>query len=401
MKVSFCIPIFNKELYLNECLVTVLTQTYKNIEVILVDDSSTDGTREICEFYAAKDKRIKYIRNDRNHGVGYTRNVARSIATGDIILVQDADDMSFKDRAERTVKFFKANPKVDIMYGACLITDGNNRNISVNHARPFEVSQIKKNNYISHPTVAYRKRVNIPYRDVRYIDDWYFHLDCFTAGYKFGYVNDVISSYRITHEGLTLKDGYLPLNKDKARKKLMKEFDDLEENLDKALRTPMQKERIKQILKEIPRNSDVLDIGCNAGYIMERIKKKDCSVMGVEKSHYLCDIAQEKGLDVRTDIPDNLVFDVVLLCDILEHYNKKEASKLVYTALNRLRKGGKLIITVPFKHGRYSSANVEVHVKDYEESDFKEFAKGLKMKIKPIFYGISAIPEWLLVVITT
>ena len=401
MKISFCIPIFNKELYLNECLVTVMSQTHTNFEVILVDDASTDGTQEICEYYANKDKRVKYRRNAFNRGVGYTRNLARDMATGDIILVQDADDMSFKDRAERVVKFFKAYPKTDIMYGSCLTIDWNNRQLSLNQSQDFNISKLKKDNYISHPTVAYRKRVDIKYRNVKYIDDWYFYLDCFKAGYKFGVTKDVLSTYRLTYEGLTLAGGYLTPDKVKARKKIIKEFDDLEVDLDHVLKTsPVQKVRIKKILKEIPRKSCVLDIGCNAGYIMQRIEKKGCCVTGVEKSNYLCDIAQRKGLSVHPGMP-NGDYDVVLLCDILEHYGKNDARKLVHAALNRLWKGGKLIITVPYKHGTFSTSYVKEHVADYTEEDLKEFVNGHDIKISPIFHSISAVPEWLMGVVIT
>lgn len=91
VKVSVIIPVYNVENYLERCLNSVLNQTYKDIEIILVNDGSTDSSGEICDKYGNKDKRIKVI-NNSNHGVSYSRNCGIRVATGEYVLFVDSDD---------------------------------------------------------------------------------------------------------------------------------------------------------------------------------------------------------------------------------------------------------------------------------------------------------------------
>ena len=90
--VSVIIPVYNVENYLHECLNSVLVQTFFDIEIILVDDGSTDRTGEICDEYAFRDARISVVHKD-NSGVASSRNVGVNIAKGEYILFVDGDDV--------------------------------------------------------------------------------------------------------------------------------------------------------------------------------------------------------------------------------------------------------------------------------------------------------------------
>ena len=89
--VSIIIPAYNVELYLSECLDSVIAQSYIYWELILVNDGSTDATPVICDSYALKDKRI-HVTHKENTGVSDSRNKALEIATGKYIIFLDADD---------------------------------------------------------------------------------------------------------------------------------------------------------------------------------------------------------------------------------------------------------------------------------------------------------------------
>ena len=89
--ISIIIPVYNVEHYLAECLDSVLAQTYKNLEIILVDDGSIDGSGQICDNYAGKDSRIKVI-HQTNAGVSAARNKGLKVAKGEYIGFVDADD---------------------------------------------------------------------------------------------------------------------------------------------------------------------------------------------------------------------------------------------------------------------------------------------------------------------
>lgn len=89
--VSVIVPVYNVEKYLKKCVDSILSQSYQNIEVILINDGSLDGSGEICEAYAKKDERIKYI-TQNNSGLGKTRNRGIEEASGKYLLFVDSDD---------------------------------------------------------------------------------------------------------------------------------------------------------------------------------------------------------------------------------------------------------------------------------------------------------------------
>lgn len=91
-KLSVIIPCFNSHEYLDRCLRSVIGQTYRNIEIICIDDRSQDSTLEILKKYSNLDSRIKVIAKDKNLGSGNSRNMAISIATGDVVTFVDSDD---------------------------------------------------------------------------------------------------------------------------------------------------------------------------------------------------------------------------------------------------------------------------------------------------------------------
>lgn len=103
MKVSIIIPSYNSQDYLERCLDSVINQVYKNIEIIVVDDASTDKTKEIIKKYAEKDRRIIPFYQTTNKGVSAARNVGLKAATGEYILFVDSDDSLTKDAVRRMI----------------------------------------------------------------------------------------------------------------------------------------------------------------------------------------------------------------------------------------------------------------------------------------------------------
>ncbi len=98
-KVSVIIPAYNVERFIGECVNSVRNQTYKNLEIIVVDDGSSDATLDICQKLADEDERIKLVRN--NHGgVSRARNAGLDNATGDYIVSVDSDDIILPDMIE-------------------------------------------------------------------------------------------------------------------------------------------------------------------------------------------------------------------------------------------------------------------------------------------------------------
>ena len=94
--ISLIIPVYNTEQFLRRCLDSVINQTYKNLEIILIDDGSTDNSGKICDEYVLKDNRIKVLHIE-NGGPSYARNKGLEIAKGDYIGFVDSDDYVDKD----------------------------------------------------------------------------------------------------------------------------------------------------------------------------------------------------------------------------------------------------------------------------------------------------------------
>ncbi len=114
-KVSLIIPVYNSALYIEKCLESIVNQTYKNIEVIAIDDGSKDQSLKLLKRYAKKYNYFK-VYSQKNLGVAKTRNKAVSLATGDYIMFVDNDDFLEKDYIERYITEI-LETKSDILIG--------------------------------------------------------------------------------------------------------------------------------------------------------------------------------------------------------------------------------------------------------------------------------------------
>lgn len=114
--ISVIIPVYNVERYLHQCVDSVLTQTYTNLEIILVDDGSPDTSPDICDEYAQKDKRIKVIHKD-NGGLSSARNAGLDVATGNFIYFLDSDDYIGENTIADLHQQFLCNPNIAIVVG--------------------------------------------------------------------------------------------------------------------------------------------------------------------------------------------------------------------------------------------------------------------------------------------
>lgn len=107
-KVSIIVPVFNVEKYLYQCVVSIIEQTYKNIEIVLVDDGSSDNSGSICDFFSKIDSRI-IVLHQKNRGVSFTRNIGTKRATGDYIMYLDSDDWIEKETCEVAIEAAQKN----------------------------------------------------------------------------------------------------------------------------------------------------------------------------------------------------------------------------------------------------------------------------------------------------
>lgn len=118
VKISIIIPVYNVKDYLSDCLHSVLGQSFKDIEVVLVNDGSTDGSGDICDRFAAEDERIRVI-HKQNGGQAQARNMGLDVATGEVITFIDSDDLIEPDSLEALYKCM-CDEGADIVMGSML-----------------------------------------------------------------------------------------------------------------------------------------------------------------------------------------------------------------------------------------------------------------------------------------
>lgn len=212
-KVSIILPVHNAGKYLIDCLNSLLTQTYKNFELIIVDDHSTDKSKKILREYDAKYKSIKLIRNKKQMGVSETVKIAISHTTGDYIARMDADDIALPTRLEKQVNYLEKHKKTVAIGGQCYTIDSNNKLIG-RKTFPTEFKDIYKYIFrfipVQQPTLMIAKK-RLPENFVYYVDgmntaeevELFFKL--FTYG-KVENLDEPVLLYRIHDQNTSLKN---------------------------------------------------------------------------------------------------------------------------------------------------------------------------------------------------
>lgn len=112
--VSVIIPVYNAKPYIEDAISSILTQTLASLELIIIDDGSTDGSDAVCERLSRLDSRINYIKK-RNEGIAITLNYGIKLAKGEFIARMDADDIALPTRLEEQVGYLRANDNVALI----------------------------------------------------------------------------------------------------------------------------------------------------------------------------------------------------------------------------------------------------------------------------------------------
>lgn len=126
--VSVIVPVFNSKKYLAQCIESILCQSFRDIELILVDDGSDDGSGEMCEHYAAEDSRVKVLHQE-NSGVSQARNLGLSAAVGDYVIFADSDDFWCDDNGLEVLVREARKTDADVTRGDYRAVDEEGRNL--------------------------------------------------------------------------------------------------------------------------------------------------------------------------------------------------------------------------------------------------------------------------------
>ena len=117
--ITIIIPTYNRANLLSRAIKSVLNQTFKDFELIVVDDGSTDNTAEVIKKFQEQDKRIRYIQHDKNKGTAATRNIGIKAAKGEYIAFLDSDDEWFPEKLEKQVSLFEHSLRKNLGFVSC------------------------------------------------------------------------------------------------------------------------------------------------------------------------------------------------------------------------------------------------------------------------------------------
>lgn len=215
-KISVIIPVFNTEKYLSKCLDTIILQTYKNLEIICVNDGSTDSSEQILKEYAQKDSRI-IVLNQQNSGQSVARNKGLEIATGEFVSFIDSDDwvsLSLYQKFVNALKLVNSDIHIYMFNADIFLKEQSLSDVKLKHVFELEIWKIRAEKLLysvadcSNPfdgnmsvcnkiyKKSYLDSLNLKFEKNLIFEDKVFHFESFLRTQKIYINNDALYHYR-------------------------------------------------------------------------------------------------------------------------------------------------------------------------------------------------------------
>jgi len=212
-KVSVVVTCYNYGGYLGECLDSVLSQSYSDLEIILVNDGSTDQTAEVARGFL-KETRVRYIEQE-NAGQARAKNVGIGHSTGNFVAFLDADDAWEREKLEKQIPLF-TDPRIGVVYSLARYVDAEGRRVVLDqshlsfHPHAGNVTrQLFMDNFVPFSSSVVRKEILDQARGfderLKMGIDWDLWLRL-SLSWAFGYVDDTLLVYRVGHPGQMSKN---------------------------------------------------------------------------------------------------------------------------------------------------------------------------------------------------
>ena len=217
IKISVIITVYNAEKYIEESILSLNEQTFTDFELIIVNDGSTDSTGKICKDLTPRLKfNYKYVEHYDNKKIPIRANEAISLAQGEYIAIQDADDISLSDRFEKQVIFLDKNKEIFALGGQAKLIDtdghgiGRLSHVPINHSEIIRQILANKNPIIN-PTAMFRKSNFYDLGEysldtkVLWTQDFDLWVRAVKAKLRLHNLNDYLVKYRKNPQGNTIK----------------------------------------------------------------------------------------------------------------------------------------------------------------------------------------------------
>jgi len=238
--VSVIIPAYNSARYISRAISSAIAQTYKDIEILVVDDGSTDRTADIVRSFG--DPRIKYFYQE-NRGQGAARNNGIRISKGEYVTFLDSDDFYLPEKIDKQVNFLETNPEHQAVYCNALhfYSERSNKLFKLKGTCPsgdifrdlLQAGIINLNTFMAHRHIFKAGLMFREGRHGRYAEEWDLYLRIARAGFKFGYLDEDLVIVEV-REGSNTTWDIQPIMKENVVKMLESLFSEMNES-EKAL----------------------------------------------------------------------------------------------------------------------------------------------------------------------
>lgn len=218
--VTVVVPVYNVEQYLDECIQSILNQKYQNLEILLIDDGSTDSSYEICKKYSQIDDRIKLIKKE-NSGLGATRNVGIDNAHGKYIYFLDSDDFIESNLFSIIIPYMEGNSLELCYFSANIVFESNDNHFNPNYyikQKKYKVDkgtsifkQLFYNNeytcsnclFVTSLDLIKRNHLKVPENMI--FEDNFFAFQLSILSYKSGVINKTLYNRRVRDNSIMTK----------------------------------------------------------------------------------------------------------------------------------------------------------------------------------------------------
>lgn len=206
-EITVIMAAWNSEKFIEDSIKSVLSQSKRDFEFIIVDDYSQDSTAEIVMKFALRDDRIKFLRNEENKGAAASRNRAILLARGKYIAIVDSDDICYEDRLKIQYEFLESSADIFLCSSSFAYINDRNQILSVSKANlSYEKVKLElpKKNIIHNPTVMFRSNRGYLFREkFAQAEDYDLWLRSLSNNEKMVVLDNVLMKYRVHSTSLT------------------------------------------------------------------------------------------------------------------------------------------------------------------------------------------------------
>ncbi len=199
---SVIMPAYNAERYIREAIESVLVQSYPNFELLIIDDNSSDGTKNIVYEYTTKDKRIFAYFNKKNCGCAASRNIGLSLCRGEYVAFIDSDDIWLPQKLEKQIIFLTSHEQ-SMVYTAYEIINSDGRVVKTRSIKEkLLFNNILQENIIIFSTTCFRQQAikDLVFKQEWFHEDYVYLLDYLSKNAIVYGLNEVCAQYRV-HPG--------------------------------------------------------------------------------------------------------------------------------------------------------------------------------------------------------